>query len=75
MSYVAAAGAAKGSGAADGAEDEEAAGDDEPRAELQLGDDSTLLFKEPAKLYFKGKDGVRGHPQTNSQLCISPEPF
>ena len=61
MGYVPAAAAAKGSGAADGAGDEEAAEGDEPKAKLQLGDDSTLLFKEPAKLYFKGRDGVRGH--------------
>ena len=75
VSYLAASGAANGSGAAGEAGDEEAAEEDEPKAELQLGDDSTLLFKEPAKLYFKDKDGVVGPPQTRSWLCVSHEPF
>lgn len=52
-----AAGAGQASGAsveADGETEE----DEGPKAELKLGEESTLLFKEPAKLYFKGKDGV-----------------
>ena len=72
VSCVAAAGSAKGSGAADEAGDGEAAEEDEPKAELQLGDDSTLLFKEPAKLYFQGKDGVRG--PSSDQIVAVPQP-
>ena len=52
-----AAGAGQASGASEEA-DGEAEEDEGPKAELKLGEDSTLLFKEPAKLYFKGKDGV-----------------
>ena len=72
MSCDAVAGAAKGSGAADEAGDEEGAEEDEPKAELQLGDDSTLLFKEPAKLYFQGKGGVRG--PSSDQIVAVPQP-
>ena len=56
--------------AADEAGDEEGAEEDEPKAELQLGDDSKLLFKEPAKLYFQGKDGVRG-PSSDQTVALS----
>ena len=52
-----AVGAAQASGAAEEA-DGEAEEDEGPKAELKLGEDSTLLFKEPAKLFFKGKNGV-----------------
>ena len=29
------------------------------KAELKLGEDSILLFKETSKLYFQAKNGVR----------------
>ena len=58
LSAVGAAGAVQASGAAE-EEDGEAEEDEGTKAELKLGKDSTLLFKEPAKLFFKGKDGVR----------------
>ena len=54
-------GGAAGAGRATEASEEangELEEDEGPKAELKLGEDTTLLFKEPAKLYFKGKDGV-----------------